>query len=221
VQAALEIAPTTANLGNISRDSGPIKKTLHVKRGAGGPIDPKIKSTGSPHVEAELVAVQPGEHYELHLTASPPWPNGLLRGMLVMETGVERSPLERITVYGRVTPRLTAIPNRLTIPRRVDRALDLKSTLRWSSEKPGQVLEVTVNHPDLTVSIEEQRSRQVVVLHVPEGFDAGARPRMLVTLKTDDKDVPELKIPIYAMRQAMNRFQGAAGDRTRTKSRTQ
>lgn len=199
VKSALALRPSRVNFGNIERDDGPMTREITITKGDGGPISPKVIRTGSNNITAELEEIEAGEEYKLTVTASPPWPNRMVRGNLQIETGVEKSPRERITVYGRITPRLTAIPSRFTLPRDIQADQELTARLRWSNNKPGKVVDVSVDHPRLKAEVIEEQGQQLVKLTVPAGFD-NVRPRYSVKVTTDDSSVPELTIPVYTTR---------------------
>ncbi|MCK4342242.1 MAG: hypothetical protein KAY37_11030 [Phycisphaerae bacterium] len=208
VRVALKLQPVTINFGQISRGSEPQTKIVTVLRGDGGAINPKIVSTGHKQFEAELVELEPGEKYELKVTANPPWPNDMLRGSMILDTGVERSPQEKITVFARITPRLATNPSRFRIPPNIESDLEIPAELKWSDGEPGRVLAASINDPALSVEIKEEGEQQMIVLHVPAGFEAKRGKRYTVKLKTDDPTTETVDVQVYASRPPVKREPG-------------
>lgn len=196
VLAAVKIEPAHARFPQIKRNAGSQTMTLTLTRGDGGPLDPKVTTTGSSQITAELREIEAGERYELDIAANPPWHGRVVRGNIVLETGVEQAPREMISAFGTIEPRLAALPQRFTIPRKkADADLELVAKLQWSDDLPGEVLEATVSDPRLSVQVEERDNQQVVALRIPAGWEPGQSPMIRVTLKTDDPTDPVLMIP--------------------------
>jgi uncharacterized membrane protein len=199
-KAAMQLSSPNINFGEVKRNAGTTTKTLTLTRGDGGPIHPVLVSTGNDQVKAEIREIEPGQKYELEVQATPPWPNNMLRGNLAVDTGVTESPRENIVVFGQIAPRLAARPNRFTIPLNVSSELTLRTQLVWSDDKPGKVLSVSVNNAELQAALEDQPGgQQSVALRVPPGFRAPAGMRDVVTVRTDDPEVPSLQINIFGM----------------------
>jgi hypothetical protein len=215
VLSAMKFEPENVNFGSVKRDGGVQKTVVKITRGDAGPLKPKVLTTGNPQIEAELSEIEPGEKYELTVNAAPPWPEGMLRGAIQIETGVEQEPMKTVSVSATIPPRLQTVPQRFTL--RADTPSDLKlvARLNWDDEKPGKVLEASVNDPQLTARLEEQNSQQVVVLEVPAGYKAPPRAGAgtQVTLKTDDPAAPTLQIPVFVMGSQPQRAPAAIAPR--------
>ena len=211
MRVALNIEPIAVNFGNISRTAEAQTKVLAVTRGNGGPISPKVTNTGNEQITAEVTEIEAGERYEVKVTANPPWPNDMLNGKLVLETGVEQSPSEDVTVYLRITPRLATAPNSFRIPFDVKSDLVLDAQLQWADGSPGKILEAAVNDPNLTVEVKEDGDQQKIALHVPAGYAFVQNKKLFVTLKTDDPAALSVQVPVYAMRNPAARDPAVLG----------
>jgi hypothetical protein len=211
ILSALKCDPENVNFGQIKRSDTRAEKTVKITRGNGGPIKPKVVSSGNPQVTADLREVEPGESYELAIVTEPPWPNGMLRANVQIETGVEQAPTESIMVFANVAPRVQASPQRFTI--RPDSTTDSKvvARLNWDDDHPGKITDVTVNDSTLSVAVEEQNNQQVIVLDVPAGYSPSRSAGTQVSVKTDDPAVPSIQIPVFAMAA---RVAGPAGPTT-------
>ncbi len=197
-RAALKIEPQTIAFGHIPRDSQEQTRTVVITRGDGGPISPKIASMNCPSpLKADIREIEAGERYELTVTIGPPWPNGTLRGSLVVETGVSEAPQETIYVYASVPSRLAANPPRLMLRPDPQAETEVSATLNWEGGPPGKVLDATSTDPRLQVSVEQRGDTQAIVLKVPAGYSGRRSGGDSVTITTDDPSVPTFRIPIY------------------------
>jgi hypothetical protein len=199
ILSALKCDPESVNFGQIKRSDTRAEKIVKITRGSGGPIHPRVANPGNPQVTAELREIEPGESYELTVVTQPPWPNGMLRSNVQIETGIEQAPTESVMVLGNVTPRAQASPQRFTL--RPDATSDLKlvARLTWDDDRPGKITEVAVNDPALKVQVDDQNNQQVIVLDVPAGYSAPKNKGTQVTVKTDDPAVSVIQIPVFVM----------------------
>jgi hypothetical protein len=200
IRSALKCDPETVAFAPIKRGDTRVEKTVKITRGSAGPIHPKVGATGNPQITAELRELEPGESYELHVVAQPPWPsNGFLRANVPIETGIEKSPTENLMVSGNVLPRAQISPRQFTLRSDPESDLRLVARLNWDDDHPGKITEATVNDASLKVAVEEQGDQQVVVLNVPAGYSATRGRGTQVTVKTDDPVVPSVQIPVFVM----------------------
>ena len=201
VKVPFMMNPQSAVFSTISRDSEGENRTIKLTRGDAGPIHLNMEPVVHENIEAKLTEITPGEEYQLDIHLKPPWPNNLVSTNIKVETGIEEAPEEEIRVYGRIAPRLRAVPSRFQIPQRVDRDLDLKVKLDWSGKEPGAIRDVTVTDDKLAVTSETTESGdQFVVLHVPAGYDEAASRATYVNVATTDPSVPSLRVQVTRSR---------------------
>jgi hypothetical protein len=198
VKVPFEMQPTMVNFTQIERGAEAQRKTVKITRGDAGPLALELMPLEHENVKATLREVEQGELYELDVELVPPWPNRAIQAYLTVKTGVEEVPEEKIRVFARVAPRLRTVPSRFTIPRNVKSDLDLRARLIWSGGDPGEVLEVTSSDTNLTAGFEETKGQQTIMLHVPKDYEFPFRSRHFVTVRTDDKVAPLLRIQVYA-----------------------
>jgi len=200
VLVPFQMKPSAVSFGQLARDAGPQQQTVMITRGDGGPLALEVLPPSDPNLRASLREIEPGERYELDVEVTPAWSQGSWRTNLMLKTGIAELPQEKIAVYGYIVPRLRAMPARFTIPRNLPAERELRARLLWSNNRPSQVLEVTSSDANTPVRIEERNEQQYVVLSVPAGYQPLVRPRPVVTLKTDDPEVPSLDIPVWLAR---------------------
>ncbi len=200
VKVPLKVAPRVISFPRVDRDAEEVTRVVRITRGDGGPIKPELVPPADKHVEATLEEVEPGEEYELTVKLRPPWPNRSLRSTVTIKTGVKESPTETVRIFASIAPRLVGVPNRFMIPSEVKKDMELRSRLMWSGNRPGKVLEVNYSDPKAKVELTEVKGDQMIVLHIPKGYRLPPPGRAYVTVKTDDKSAPVLRIPVYASR---------------------
>jgi hypothetical protein len=200
VKVPFKMQPRIASFGRIERNAEPKRKTITITRGDGGPLALELAPNNYPNVKTSLREIEPGEKYELDVELVPPWPNTSLRANLKIKTGIPEAPEETIRVYAQIAPRLRAVPSRFRIPQKVASDLQLKTRLLWSGGDPGKVLEASASDPKISVHVEERNEQQLVVLDIPAGYECPSGVRPTVTVKTDDAEVPTLRIPVDSSR---------------------
>lgn len=192
----VEIRPARVHFGKV-HDGDPTQyKIVTLLRGDGGPITPKVSPGKLPNLYAQVCEIEPGEHYELELSLSPPMPGEKFRDLLRMTTGVEEAPSVTLWVTGDVTPRLSAMPGRITFPVERTEEVERLVRLKWDDDKPSQVLEATTTIPDAKVTVRPGARMQTVVVTMPAGSEAPAGKRHSMTIKTADPKAPSLNVPI-------------------------
>ena len=168
---------------------------LTLRRGDAGPIAPELGSIKSQNVSAALREIKAGEHYELDVTLSPPWPNKRITTSLNVKTGVVQVAEETILVTADVVPRVRAVPDRFNIPRLPTKPSESSVSVVWDRNAPQKIVKAEASDERLSVRIEDEGEGQKVVLAVPAGYDSPRRPPH-VTLTTDDQEVKVLQVPI-------------------------
>ena len=91
----------------LSRDAGPQTKSVELRRGDGGPLNPKVlgiepwprdaQHTQAPSAEAKLRVIESGERYALDITIRPPYDAGRIR----LATGVPEQPEDEVQFIAR------------------------------------------------------------------------------------------------------------------------
>jgi len=193
----------------IERTAGPQSKTIALHRGDGGPISPEVIPVKTEGVKTALREIKPGEHYELDVTLSPPWPNERINELITIKTGVAEMPEHSVHVTADVAPRVEALPDRFIIAL-LPEARDYPVVVMWEKNASQKAVDAQVNDPQLSVRIEDKEELQQVVLHVPAGYQrSGADP--VVTVRTDDAQAPEFKVPITFVQAPARTSSKAAG----------
>ncbi len=190
------------NFGRISRSSTETTKTIALGRGDAGPLSPKLlpfKETKG--LEVNLREIEPGEKYSLEFTARPPFENNTLRAKVQLDTGVPEDPSLIIPIYGSIAPRVTARPSRIVVPEKPRSGWKQSVRLAWDTPEAHKIISATVSDPTIVARVGETGGAQEVVLALASA-QAPASGSYMLTIVTDDAEMPQLSVPINVGRPA-------------------
>jgi hypothetical protein len=201
---AVKIQPKNLSFGRVSRKSGPQTRKAVLTRGDGGPLALKLVGDNPSSIDAKLTEIKPGERYELEVTYTPSPSSDRVSARLRLDTGIPEAPAASVRVYANVTPRVTAQPKTVRIPK--EREPDWQQTVRllWDDAAPARLREATIDNPKLTVRVKEDKDQQVLVLGALPDYVVRSR-RQNITLVTDDPETPEVKLPISVFNESKGR----------------
>jgi hypothetical protein len=192
---AVRITPKNLNFGRISRRSEVQTKKVVLTRGDGGPIKLKLLGDAPSSIEVKLTEIEPGERYELEATVRPTFASERVSANLRLETGVADAPAASVRVFATVTPRISLQPRRVSIAADRDPAWKQTFRLMWDDDAPAKVLEVKIDNPYLTLTVQEVDGRQQFLLGALPDYTVRTR-KHTVTVVTDDPEIPEVKISL-------------------------
>ncbi len=144
----------------------------------------------------EMKETTPGKVYELLVSAKPPYPGKRNHQTLEIDLGVQGLPPVRIACTAVVPERIDVEPRMLYIP--PDSQPRSRSIIFANNgEKDVNLLEAVSADPNITVNIATLKPGRDyrVNLVFPANYVAPASGT-LVTLKTDDTERPEIRIPV-------------------------
>jgi hypothetical protein len=155
VKHAIKTQPLPDRFGKFtferfSRASAQQTMTIRLIRGDGGPLQPEIRGVGllgwdasegksrlqpSPNLSAVVCELDPGERYDLTVTARPPWPAWGIHLSVIVATGVPAQPEYKVRFYLDVEPRLRAEPDHF-LPQEARSPAGWNVRMRWSDDEP-------------------------------------------------------------------------------------
>lgn len=192
---AVHVTPAMVNFGRIPRKEVSPSQTAKITRGDGGPLKLKLKEIKNQAIQAELRELKAGEEYELEVTISPPFKAEYFRDKIELETGIEQAPVTEVSLYATVTPRVAAVPGRLSIPVGAKPDWQQRINFQWDDNKPGRLLEASIANPAIKAEIVELENKQHVLLTLTDQY----KPRMGrddIIVKTDDPDMPQVVVQV-------------------------
>lgn len=202
VKRYVDISPDTANFGRIT-DQEPRTREMTITNNTDEPLELTMKPGRNEAYDYELVEKEKGKRYALRVTAKPPFKEGRLNDSVLLETNVDQQKTISVRALGTVPPRLEVQPTSVIVNKPKSQTAGAGSpisrVLRFTNygKTPTKLLEATVNDPGVTVSVRERKEGEAytVELQMPAGYVPPPEGRM-ITLKTDDKEQPEIQVPI-------------------------
>jgi len=150
----------------------------------------------------ELVADKPGDQYEVAVSLASDAPVGPVSGAVTVTTDSPKAEKVTVKVYGVVRALVHVTPTQVEFGGVEAKARPGRNLIVVNNRTDGAAVKVTgavVDDPAFEASvstIEEGRRYQVAV--TVKG-DATAGPRnATLTVKTSDRDFPEIKVPVKA-----------------------
>ena len=150
----------------------------------------------------ELIADKPGDQYEVAVSLADDAPVGPVSGTVTITTDHPKAEQVTVKVYGVVRALVHVTPTMLEFGSVEAKARPGRNLIVVNNRTDGAAVKVTgatVDDPAFEASvstIEEGRRYQVAV--TVKG-DATAGPRnATLTVKTSDRDFPEIKVPVKA-----------------------
>ncbi len=205
VKRYVDVKPTTANFGRVAGDEEH-ERVLTIQNNTESPLEITLPKIGETMKFAfELKETVPGKTFELRIRTKPPHKAGTLRDTLVLSTNIAEQKTVEVRVFATIPERLDVQPRAINIVKPRSKTVGktgqqpLKRVLRFTNygKAPVELIEGTVDHPDVTVTITENKKgkKYSIQVQMPPDFDPPPKGYTL-TLKTTDKEIPELTIPI-------------------------
>jgi thiol-disulfide isomerase/thioredoxin len=202
VKRYVEMVPPSAHFGKLSGEEE-VTRVLRLMNNTDTPLDLNIRTKPKQNFDVSLKETVPGKEFELTVTAKPPFNSGAFREKVTLSTNLDKAKTLDVDVRGRVPQRLEVYPTVLSVrptAKNAGQALPRVVRLNNYGNDPVSLLEATVDDPEVKVDVVEQRPGKAYMIRVefPSGYTPPSQGRAL-TLKTDDKIRPEIKVPIRAI----------------------
>jgi len=205
VKWEVEVKPTAASFGTIADPTQSHEKLVTLSNNTERPLTLKLRPPlPKDPFKYELSEVEPGKKFELRVILEPQKQGGSKRATAVLETNFEKQKEVKVIALARIPERLDVSPPYLSVVvpsnvkpgdtrRRPARQLRFKN----NGETPVKLLEATVDDPKITTNIKENEEGKsyVVFVEIPADYEP-PKAGKTITLKTDDAQKPEIKIPI-------------------------
>lgn len=201
--ARIEVKPSAIRFKSVvggASDTSVAKITNHT----GQPLELELDgSSADGPFTFSLIEKVAGKEFELHVSVATAAKAGVQRASANMRTNLKALEIVSLPVSVRVVDRLEVIPSELKIrpPRKTGvRAGDpTTKTLHFFNhgDSPVQVLEATVDDPKLTATVTPRKDGKGYDIRLE--FPGSYRPPpggCLLTVKTDDAQVPTIQVPI-------------------------
>jgi len=192
------VTPSALSFGRLEEGQ---TMTKDIKITAQKPINIKSVVAANQSVTHEMIVLKPGTEFLLRVTNKATLPPGRISETITITTDSEKSPTQRITVYGTVLDKLTISPNPLVIPESAGVKVDRTIYVRAGSVKNFQVLSATWNGSNTKVKIDDLGIRGFTVAF--KGISATKELNgSFIELRTDVPGREIIRIPVTIRPQA-------------------
>ncbi len=202
----VDVTPRNANFGKISGEKSS-ERVLKIINNTDTPLELSLQKAGTSSFHFELVEKEPGEKYELKVKSITPMKTGRSRGSVVLKTNVESQETITISASAVVPERIELQPNEIRLSTRTKGVKGYTRTIRLTNygTNPVKILAATVNDPQIKATFSERTAGQAYLLNVafPDNFDITKKSNLVLTVKTDDKEKPEIRVPILSSEPAV------------------
>ena len=153
--------------------------------------------------KAELKTVKPGNEYELHITAVPPFTSHSINGLVSLKTSSPSVPTINVSAYVMVEQAVMVTPTQITLPPG-PLAAAMKRTIMIRNNGTNSLVlsDAAVNIPGAEVRVQETQPGRLFNLAVnfPAGLQVKPDQKPEVTLKSNHPKFSLIKVPVFQPR---------------------
>jgi hypothetical protein len=164
-----------------------------------GPLELSEPVSDHPSLVAKLTEVEPGESFDLSVTAVPPIGRGNVFAKITMKTSSAAMPTISVPAYIVAHPAVVVSPQQIRLPAGILKT----NVVRDVSIRCLATSELVISEPEINVAgvtgqvTELQRGRLYSLrLVFPEGLELDGKREAAVTLKSNQPQFATIKIPI-------------------------
>jgi hypothetical protein len=146
-----------------------------------------------------LVTNQPGKEYQLTIASVTELSSGNVQGKVTVKTSSTKTPTIDVPYWVNVQPAVSVIPQRISLPQApLKTKAPATITIQNNSTNGLSLSDAAINAPGVDVQIKEVQPGRVfnALLTFPEGFEAPAGTPVVLTMKSSQTRMPEIKIPV-------------------------
>jgi hypothetical protein len=150
--------------------------------------------------KAELKTVKPGNEFELHITAVPPFPTRTINAPVSLKTSSPSMPTINVRAYVMVEQAVMVTPTQITLPAGpLAAAMNRAIMIRNNGTNSLVLSDATVNIPGAEVRVQETQPGRLFNLMVsfPAGFQIKPDQKPEVTLKSNHPRFSLIKVPVF------------------------
>ncbi len=214
VKRFVDVLPGNATFGKISLTE-PQERVLKITNNTDNPLELSLTKDKDGPFTFNLEEKEKGKRFELTVRVAPPYSPGRVRGKIDITTNIGEQKSIPVNAHATIPERLDIQPAAIVIdPNRPTKNVTSRPIrLTNYGANAVKVVEATSTDPKIKVALNERTAGRAytITLDMPAGYkppDSGAK----IVLKTDDKEKPELVIPV-SLRQTPKRLQAKTAPR--------
>jgi hypothetical protein len=153
--------------------------------------------------KAELKTVKPGNEFELHIRAVPPFASHSTNALISLKTSAPNAPTVHVTAYAMVEQAVIVTPTRIALPAGpLATAMNRTIMIRNNGTNALALSDVAVNIPGAEVLVHETQPGRLfnLTVHIPAGFQIKPDQKPEVTLKSNHPKFSLINVPVFQSR---------------------
>ncbi len=175
------------------------EKIIKITNNTETPLKLTLPENSNGSFKFDLKEVEPGKQFDLTIYLEPPYEPGRERETLNIKTNIEKQPVLNVRLNAVFSERIDVRPSPLVIPES-DREIPRVVLVRNNGSTPVNVLDVTVNDDSVLADKVTWKARKAgfsyqVQVVIPPNHALPKEGRNLL-IKTDDKEKPEIVVPM-------------------------
>ena len=194
----LELVPSYAIM-NVPPDATSVSTSIRIIDNAEEPITFSPPECNNKSYSVKLDTTKPGKEYQLEIESVGDLSQGNVQGKILLKTSWTNTPMLEVPFWVNIQPALSISPPHIMLPRTLagNRA-PTTVTIQNNSTNALTVSDPVVNMPDVKVQITEVQPGKMyrATLSFPEGFEIPVGQLALLTMKSSNPRIPEIRVPI-------------------------
>lgn len=197
----IQATPTSASFGRLTSEmaaSASMERKLTIVNNTEEKVTVSDPKSSNPSFKATVNPLEEGKKFELVVTVVPPLASGPVTGNIELTTTLADMPKMLIPVNAYVTADVDVTPNQLTLPANRNGNIQRQFFIRNNTPNPVKVSDLASTNENLKLSIVETQpvgKAYRLTVDIPQDYVVASGGDK-ITLKTDNKSVPTLTIPI-------------------------
>jgi len=184
---------------NVAPDAPSASAIVRIVNHLDEPLAVFAPVSSNPAFNVTLITNQPGKEYQLNLNSAGDLNSGNVQGKVTLKTSSAKSPTLDVPFWANVQPVISVIPPRILLPQAPLKAkAPTTVTIQNNSTNALTVSDATVNVPGVDVQLKEVQPGRLfnAVVTFPEGFEAPQGQAVVLTLKSSQSRMPEIRVPV-------------------------
>jgi hypothetical protein len=194
-----DVMPATAVFNVSSESQTNATRVVRLVSNLEEPVELSDVQCTNRSLQAELKTVRAGKEFELLLTALPPFTSNTTVTSVSVKTSSPQKPVINVGAYIMVQQPIIVAPNQITLPTgRLSAGLSSSVKILNKGTNVLALSDPRVNTRDTEVRLQEIQPGQVfgLMVNFPAGFQIKPDEKIEVTLKSNHRQFPLIKIPV-------------------------
>lgn len=194
----LELVPPYTVI-NVAPDASSAGAMVRILNNTEEPLVLSTPECSTKAFTATLTTVKPGKEFQLNLASAGDLNTGNVQGKVFLKTSSTNNPILEVPFWVNVQPALSVIPPHILLPRApFNGKAPTAVTIQNNSTNALTLSDPIINAPGVDVQIKEIQPGKMyrALLTFPQGFEIPAGQQVLLTMKSSNARMPEIRVPV-------------------------